>query len=488
MKRIAFALAFALMAALAFAVDIDLGVLAGASTETNNALWANFSGGFDAKMGGLEFLGALQARTDGTYGGFMDGVYGTGGVALYVPEGGIKYKGEGLSASLGKLAIEDIVDSPYSLFVSGRKNKALSASFGLTSGNFFYNDQWVALNYDSSGTYTSYDSATSKTTTYNYPDRSATIKSWGLKLGSFRVAMQDVAIYTNKVDIEAGSENTRGPIFDLDYFALPIPSVIVQYIGFDEDGPWAKVKRNDNSISGFMVDYTEGDWYAVAQILVDDINLKRFTDPDGTQNPDKIAWHLGARRNTEYGTFGLYHAGATKYTFEPYGNTTSNEMYGYTFYPDVDYEVSGTPMAIEPEADYVGYVHGENNLALMGTWRKAFGPLDAVASLEGTISGSKSPANPWHEYTHWKDAGSGTKLLDESVLEKKLLACGSVSMPAGAFEIGAELKLGYVWNRLKLHSVAAAVDSVNGISLFKPSDESAPIVEFVLGAKYHVTL
>lgn len=483
MRRIIPALALCLLAAGAFPATIDLEAKAGGSTETPSAAWGNFSGGFDMASGDLRFLGHLALRSDGYYGGFMSGSSGFGAPAFEVADGGMIYSGESLAASLGKLEMRDIVDSPYSLFVSGRGNKALGASFAFQGSGFFYTNRWIALNYDlkSEGSLKSGDPQIA------WPDRSAVVKSWGLNLGSFRFALQDVVIYTSLDDLANGVKDSRGPLFDLDYFLLPIPSVIVQYIGFSEDGPWAKTKRNDNSISGFMLDWKGEGWYAVGQILVDDINLNRYLNPSGRQNPDKIAWHLGARHETDIGTFGLYHAGATKYTFEPYGNSTENSMYGYTFYPDSQYEVDHSPLALEPEANYVGYVHGENNLALMGTWRNSYGSVAAAASLEATVSGSKSPVNPWHEYLSWKDGSPGTKLLDEDRLETKIVAAGSASLPHGGFDLGVEIKLGYVWNRLEL---AAAGDAyrLNGLRIYKPSRDSAPIGELVLGARYHVPL
>jgi hypothetical protein len=479
MKSIILSIAIILCGALAFAVDFDASAKAGASTETPAALWLNMAGGFDATSGDLRFLGHLGIRTDGVYGGFMGGNYGYGGISFNIVDGGMIYSGDGLSASLGKLEMRDIVDSPYALVLSGRNNDALGASMELHSGRFFYTNRWIALSYDLKNNYAGDPPA------WSWPDRSAVVKSWGLDLGAFRVALQDIAVYT-------GSGGGRSPLFDLDYFVLPLPSFYVQYIGFNEDGPWRKTDRNDNSLTGIMVDWQGEDWYAVGQILIDDINMNRFLNPSGRQNPDKIAWELGLRHKTDIGSFGLYQAGATKYTFEPYGNAGENTMYGYTFSPDVQYEVSGTPMALEPEANYVGYLHGENNVALMGTWRNSYGPVTAAASLEFTLSGSKSPANPWGDLLSWKDGGSGTKLLDESRLEKKLLLGGSVSMPAGSFDLGVEVKLGYVWNRLELEAVPVTVGTVtdpanspvNSLSIYRPSADSAFIGELVLGAKY----
>jgi hypothetical protein len=459
-----------LLCSSAYAFDIDTEAKVGASTETPSPLWVKGIVGFEASSGNLSVLGHLGARTDGVYGGFMGGNYGFGGLAFETVDGGVLYSGEAISASLGKLEERDIVDSPYSLFLSGRDNKALGASLGLCDGPFFYDSRWIALSYDLENT--------REDASWDWPDRSADVKSWGLELGDFRVALQDVVVYT-------ASSGTRGPAFDPEYFLIPIPSIFVQYLGFSEDSPWRKSETDDNTMTGFMVDWKRDGWYAVGQLLVDDFNMNRFLNPSGRQNPDKIAWMLGGRRETEYGTFGLYHAGATKYCFEPYGDKDENSMYGYTYRPDVEYEVDGTPMALEPEDNYVGYLHGENNLALMGTWRNDYDAIKVAASFEFTLSGSKSPANPWGEYLRWQDGGSGTKLLGEDRLEKKLLLGGSVAMPAGKFDLGVEVKLGWVWNRLELDD-APGDDGLNGLRIYRPSNDSAPIGEIVLGARYHV--
>jgi len=469
MKRIVLvALVAFVPAAWALCGDLDAGMQVGSSTETPNPLWVKGLAGFEAEAGQLEILGHLGFRTDGVYGGFMGGGYGYGNVALETVDGGFIYTGDSISASLGKLEMRDIVDSPYSLVLSSRNNKALTASVDFRSGRFFYNDRWIALSYDLKNTYAGTD--------WSWPNRSAVVKNWGVELGSFRVALQDVVIFTGP--------NSQSPAFDPEYFLFPLPGFFVQYIGYDEEAPWKKNDGNDNSLTGIMVDWTGDGWYAVGQVLVDDINMNRFLNPGGTQNPDKIAWELGVRHETDLGTFGLFHAGATKYTFEPYGNDSENTMYGYTFSPDVEYEVDGEPMALQPEDNYVGYLHGENNIAFMGTWRRKFSTWTAASSLELTISGSKSSANPWGKLLSWRDGSSGTKLLDDDRLEKKIVLAGSAAKPFGNLDLGAELKLGWVWDKLDL--VDGTGGNLNGLGYFYPSADSSPIAELVIGAKYHV--
>jgi hypothetical protein len=473
MKGFLFALSVFLCAAGIYANELDLGLQAGASTGTvtPSPLWLKGLAGFDASSGRLEVLGHLGFRTDGTYGGFMNGGYGYGNLCFQTIDGGFIYSGDSIKASMGKLEMRDIVDSPYSLFLSGRNNKALTASLDFNTGNFFYQDRWISLSYNLLNTY--------EGATWSWPDRSAVVKAWGVQLGSFRVALQDAIVYT-------GSSG-RDPLFNYEYYLYPIPSFFVQYIGSSEDSPWRQNDYNDNSMTGFMLDWRNEDWYALGQVLVDDFDTNRFLKPSGTQNPDKIAWEMGVTRKTEIGTFGFYHAGATKYTFEPYGNSTQNDMYGYTFSPDVEFDVNGKYRMIEPEDNYVGYLHGENNIAFMGTWKNLFDRCAVEASLEFMISGSKSPANPWGPLMSWSDDGSGDKLLNDARLEKRLVLSGSASIPAGSFVIGAEVKIGWVWNELDLASTStSASDAVNGLSYYYPSNKAAPIGQLAIGATYHL--
>lgn len=467
-RTLALVVAMALFSAgIAMAVDIELGAEAGASTATPNPVPLAVSAGYEASFGGFNVFGELNAENSGLYGGYMGGGYGFGALSFIFGEAGIRYQSGPLSLGAGRMALTDIVDSPYSLFASSLDTVALGASMTYEDDTFFYTNNWVALNYDLVDT--------------AIPDRSAVIKSYGLKVGQFRLAFQDAAIMTSSLD---GSDNARGPLFDPEYFLLPLPSILIQYLGISQAAPWQKTRSlNDNSIMGFMADWHEGAWYAVAQLLVDDINMNRFIEPEGTFNPDKLAWQLGSTWDSPWGELGLYHAGATKYTFQPYGGTGSNTQYGYTYYPFTSYLVDGAPLALEPEANYLGYLHGENNLAFMATWSDELYGAALATALEFTMSGAKSPANPWHEFSDFQEGGQGTKLLDDAVLEKKAVLTASAAYPFGDWELGLDLVLGYVWNRLKL-GAAPSADAWNDIPFYAPSDEDALIVSVTLGGRY----
>ncbi len=258
------------------------------------------------------------------------------------------------------------------------------------------------------------------------------------------------------------------------------------------DSPWEKADRvNDNSIMGFFADWKRDDWSASAQLLVDDFNLNRIINPGSYQNPDKIAWMLGASLATDYGLFRLDHAGATKYCFSASTSPSDKDGvwdYGYTFYPSATFDLDGAPSVIVPEDNYVGYLHGENNLALRGSWSRAFGALAATAALELTLSGSKCPQDPWHELSAFPN---GTFLLDDPVLEKRIVLSGRADWELGkGFAVFAAASLGYVRNKLALTSLTALDDDGKATSatvpVYVPSDKSAAIAALRIGGRWRL--
>ena len=326
------------------------------------------------------------------YGSLFGGDFGYS--TVLIRQGGLTWAAGPLSLGLGKLKLEDELDSPYSLALSSLHNSALTGSFRYEDDRFFFSDRWFALNYDSSQTLKVEVAATPGTyKDVAWPDRSAVVKSYGLKAGELRFGFQDIIVYTN---LDYGTADQRGPLFDLEYFINPAPAFLIQYAETRLDAPWSKSSAlNDNSLMGFFGTWKRGDYTADAQILVDDFNLNRYIHPSSYQNPDKIAWTVGGSIETEAGTFRFDHAGATKYTFAPSGyGGEDNLAYGYTYYPDTEFLLGDSLRAIDPESNYVGYLHGENNIAFMGSWTKVFGELSAKADLEFTLSGSKRPRQP----------------------------------------------------------------------------------------------
>jgi len=471
--------------AQAAAFDIEFYAGGGAGTETPAPLYPQIDFIVDHESEGLGFHWDLGLSGDGSYGGLFGESFGGGALTVLIREGGLSYSAGNFLASFGMLPIKDEIDSPYSLVLSSKDNAALNALFRYEDEGFFFSDRWIALNYDSNNTLRNWDTVNSVWVDVQWPDRSAVIKSYGFKTGELRVGFQDIAIFT---DLYYG-EDQRGPLFDPSYFLIPAPSFFIQYARMSIESPWQTDDGlNDNSIMSFFAEWKRGKLGAQAQILVDDFNLNRFIHPDDFQNPDKIAWAFGAMLETDIGTFRFDQAGATKYTFGPAGyGGIDNLMYGYTFYPDTQYLLDGSLMTIDPEDNYLGYYHGENNIAFMFSWKSLPGSaLDIAGGLEFSMSGSKSPANPWHEYSEWSEGGEGAQWLNEAVLEKKVVLSGKAQYALGDFKLFASARLGYAWNRLKLAAVAfeepGSID--NGIPLYKPSSESGPIASLTLGASW----
>ena len=413
-------------------------------------------------------LGELHLQNDDRYsegheGGYWLGANGT------LEQGGLEVDLAPFSLRAGRFTFSDEVSSPYSLFVSSEDLGAMQLAFDVRTSRLFYSTRAIELTRDSAR---------------GYPDRGATIRNYGIKLGDLRVGFQDVIVYADRV-------------FDPEYFLNPTPGFLLQYLKRSPGTPWA-TDFNHNSILGFFVDRDRADSYLYGQILIDDINFNRFIPRDDlVWNPDKIAWSLGGTRSFGFGTVGLYHAGATMYTFQAYGGgrigTATDTRYGYTYYPDVEYDLHGEPRVIRLKDNYVGYLHGENNLAFMATYETDLRPARLVplvslsSSLELTISGSKSPANPWHEYNDFREYGEGTRLLDEERLETRVMARAAVSAPVAGWRLSGELGLGFVVNELELVDVPPELAGPNNeIRYFSPGTTNRPIASLRLSASYRL--
>lgn len=407
-----------------------------------------------------ELVGAITFRNDGTLGEVQSGYWLGFGASL--DRGGIAVDLSPFSLRAGRFTHDDLVTSPYSLFVSSSELSTVLLDLSISTPRLFYTTRWLGLNRDSA---------------LGYPDRGANLRTYGVAFNGFRVGFQDAIVYTDRT-------------FNLEYLVNPLPGFFLQYIKGGSYVPWAE-STNENSIMGFFADYTRPGAYAYAQLLVDDINANAILDPDSFQNPSKVAWSLGGRYAAGPGVLGLYHAGATKYTFQAYGGgsvgSASDTKYGYVYYPGVTYEVDGNQQIIAPQDNYIGYLHGENNIAFLAEYESPVGPVATVSSLELTISGSKSPANPWHEYNYYSEGGEGTRLLDDDRLETKIVASGRVVWPVGRWRVFADLSLGYVVNELELTDVPPELsggDPDNSIPYFAPGSTNRFIGSLRLGGSY----
>ncbi|SHE28859.1 hypothetical protein SAMN02745164_00144 [Marinitoga hydrogenitolerans DSM 16785] len=397
---------------------------------------------------GFNFLAELNAYNDDKYNlsglenAFYEGYY------FYMKNGGVSIDFDNYKLRFGRLQHYDIVDSPYSLYISSKGLSSVIIDFNYEDESFFYETRYIELNRQSQ---------------LGYKDRGANFKTYGLKIGNFRFAYEESAVYVNTA-------------FDIEYFLNVIPNFFVQYVNISSGKPWYH-GYNANSIMGFMLDYKDEGHYYYAQILVDDINANRILNPDAYQNPDKVAWSVGGKINMKYGAFGLYNAGATKYTFQPSGDGT-NRYYGYTYYPNVDINDKTIPN----EENYIGYYNGENNIAFMTTYENNIKNTNIRGSFEYVISGSKSPANPWGEYATWTEGGQGTHFLDDEILEHKYDFNLKVDYTFYGLKIFNGMNLRYTKNKLELVDTAAS-DNYD-MKMFKPSNKDEFYYNFNIGVEY----
>jgi hypothetical protein len=406
---------------------------------------------------------------------------------FFMEEGGARLHFGPLSLDAGRFRHYDVIDSPYSLFENSNGNATVLLSLRYEDDFFFYQSRWLELNnrsyMNATATYTASDSSIQPITAFpsGYPDRGANIKTYGFKIAKgMRFGFQDAAVYT-------------GRSFDLEYLLNPIPQYFIQYAKTNGGRPWA-TGGNENDIVGIFWDWAREDGYSFdAQILVDDFSIHGLSPSTLPDNPWKLAWTLGGRRETDFGSFGFYHAGATKCTFEPItmGDAASvqENCYGYTYSPDTRFDDSydfdfSNPQPIQIEDNSIGYKYGENNLAFQADWKYELkDDYKLCAALEYVIAGSNSPANPWGELLKHP---SGTKLLDDAVLEHRVLAKLAGTKSIGDWDFSAKLVGGVRLNAMELGAPAGTDPGwTQSLYIWKPVEgNTVPVVDFMLGAKY----
>lgn len=426
-----------------------------APNESADSVYGNLGAGLAHAMNDFRICWELGFNNEGIYPAPFMGTY-YGDFTVDIVEAGLSYNKGAFGLRLGKLENKDFVDSPYALFISGKNHKAILAEFSYDDERFFFSDRWVGLNYDLSvGLYNSTDTSI-------YSDRGMVLKTYGLKFGRFRFGFQDASVFT-------------GNYFDIDFFIIPAPGFFIQYIAKAPQRPWTK-RGNQNSVLGFFADYQESNWSVYAQILVDDLNMNRFLIGDPNFNPDKIAFSFGGTTKTAAGLFGLFVGGATRYTFE----SIDGEYYSYTYYPgsavNSDGSLAGIPLADE----MIGFMHGENSLAIMGTWSRMVSAWSLGVTTEFTISGEKSPANPWHG----GEIFGPTRWLDDPVLEKKISVTSSIGRAFGNLKLDLAGTIGWVWNELKLAEPYSPDNRGNKEKVWSPSKESGLLAQITFSGRF----
>jgi hypothetical protein len=451
--------------------------------------------GIAGKNAFFEAVGEIEVNSDGKYGAdianfstsksFFDNyiLINQGYTALHLGTVDLQF---------GRYAQYDTFDSPYSLFLNSEGHSALGGRIHYEDDFFSYESRWISLNqsshFGSSDTPAAWtqvwngSSYTTSTTGGGFPDRGANLKTFQFKFGDLKVGLQDAAVYT-------------GRSFALEHFISPVPSYFIQYLATTAGRPWT-TSGNENNLLGFWVQMTKDDYDWGLQVLIDDFSL-HFLFPDSVpNNPWKAAWTFGGHWKNEYGRFGLFHAGALKYTFEPITTQTGQDgesSYGYTYFPDVEYSIGGgkfVSLAVSDNA--IGYQHGENNLAVEFTYDNSFGHgLKWTTNLELLLAGSNSPANPWADDTT-SDQTGGTRWLDDAVLQKSIVWTSDLRWTHDDWELYTAWKLGWIANVLGLRDANGTYTSTNAsaldryVKIFAPTSDSAPVFQLSVGATWHL--
>lgn len=450
------------------------------------SLFMDVSGGYAENLiinggGGLQYFGSTFALTAEVY-LRRDGIYDgnsantstgdVGGLYFWMESGGIAYRIGNLLLRGGRLPHYDAINSPYSLFINGDGLSANLLEIDYDDGRFKYTSRWIELNRDNDVETTTFDGG--------YPDRGANLKNYSVRFGNMNFGIQDAVVYVDKT-------------FDFEYFVSPIPNYVIQEARRQTGRPWSDGGEENNIIGLFWTWERPAGLDIHAQWLLDDGNLY-FLSPSTfpTRQPFKMAWAGGFSKETSLGTFSFFHAGATKYTFEPTYGKPGME-YGYAYFPDTVFErKSGAEDPIPFESMMLGYKHGENNLAFLGTWKGDIAGFDLGASLEFTVSGSKSPANAWQE-ANWHH-NQGTELLYEDRLEWKVLAALGATRKLGNFLVYGGIAAGYVFNELELVVENRSGDGstetpeYNSIGIWKPSDRSRFLWAATVGGRYRLKI
>lgn len=333
---------------------------------------------------------------------------------------------EKTSLKIGQIIPKDEIESKYSLFFNSQtyigKN---SVNFKYESSNFFYKSNWILLNIYSE---------------LEFKDRAMNYKTFGIKNENLEIGYQDVILYKDRV-------------FDPYYFLSPFPSTMIQEIRYTYSAPWVEKKEivDDSAVVGIYGKYKSKNSEYFSQLFVDDLNFNRFINPDASQNPDKIAWSIGTKQYTKFGTFGLYNAGSTRYTFQ---RTNQNSQYEYTYYPSSEYNnprYDPEIRILDYKENYIGYLYGEDSLSFLIDYSKKYKNTDNYISIEYVISDEKSPHVKWNGEETFEE---GTHLLENEVLEHFIEGkIKSTIKINDFFQITPEVKINHYQNKIELVSI-----------------------------------
>ncbi|MFP4430354.1 MAG: hypothetical protein ACLFPV_03825 [Spirochaetaceae bacterium] len=388
----------------------------------------------------------------------------------------------------GRLVHSDETDTPYSMFISSRELPTVQADFTYDGNFFFYTTRWLLLNQNSEWYRTKvpvYDDDTG--VIEENPDelfdedeaeaagiagyvaepldRGANYKVYGMKFGDWRVGVQESVVYLYQT-------------FYPEYFFSPLPMYFTQLVNSTKGKPWTQ-RFDENIHLGAFVDVTRPHYYSYFQFILGDVNLGALVPDQDLTQPWRAGWSIGGSYLFDFGRLGFYHAGATKYLFSATTSDSgsySKKRYEYTYYPAVEYFYEDRLETLWYYDNYIGYQYGENNLAFMATYENNFADIDVTGMLEYVVSGSKSPANPWHELDRFPE---GTKMFNEDQLEHTFRIGSTIRYRYLGWEFGAAAKFGYRINSLELVEVVPDQPKI-----FRPVGDDEFLYELFLGAKY----
>jgi hypothetical protein len=429
-----------------------------------------------------------------------------GGRYIYLNDAFIKTESDLFSIKAGRGPHHDVVDSPYSLFVSSADIPVLYGEINYTGEFFFYKTRWVNMSYNSAQIYYGTEGLIDPTggsavlgETY-WLDKGMNFKVYGINVGDWRFGFEDVVVYLNRP-------------FDAEYFLNPLPMYFVQLFTTELGVPWAQ-SGNTGSLIGLFADLNRGDWGGDAQVLIDDLNLDILPWVPDRSFKSKVAWSLGGWKDFDFGTMGFHHAGATKYTFASTRTIESSTDWGtkgyvdvpysilpydYAYYPVTEYDLkSGEQMPVYYEDMYAGYKYGENNLAFLVDYETTLfsgrpEEFKLYTYLEYVMNGSKSPSNPWHEYDSTRNPdieASDWVLFTGEPIEHILRVKANVRKKIGNFTLMTEILAGYVFNGIKLVSVLPSYEDYASVTWEEPkiyvpqNGNNFPIFQCSVGFNY----
>ena len=416
-------------------VDLSLGVSGGVeSSEAEGAVFAYSllgAAAFDSRY--LLLSGELLANNAGEYNPTESWM---GDYVFLLSEGKSAIRLGDHTLEGGYLKHAPFIDGGYDLFLNSRVHSSVGLAYEYDGPSFYYQTRWLQVNERSEQTY-SYGPA--EVFGEYWRDRGANMRIIGIRAGSLFFGLREAALYMDRS-------------FDAHHLLSPLPTIFTNTLMTQGGNPWTQ-RTNDNSLSGLFLTYDGPEYLFSGQLLLDDINLN-FLFPDDSpyirENLNKIAWSLGGSMDFPFGTLGLYHAGATKYTFgATYASSTNPNTipYEYAWYQD---SVVGS-LVIPPEENWIGYIHGENSLAFRGTYDTVL-PRDIVirTSLEWVLTGNQSPNNPWHQYRDWNEIDRSIELLGDGTIEHAIILDCRAAREFPRFSVSVDGRIEGIVNRQQL--------------------------------------